>query len=186
MQHVQQSKTLTLSTDEVRIVVVADTHSRPHPSLVSQVAEHAPALVLHAGDLGSGPLLDDLERLAPVVAVRGNVDPRNQGLPDSMDLTLERSEQPRLRLLLTHIAIYRTHLNRHTRNRAQAAGAQLVVFGHSHLPFVGRDGRFALYNPGSAGPRRFRLPITFGVLELGLQGLDLHHVDLETGNRWTP
>jgi uncharacterized protein len=186
MRHVSQSQTLPLPSEEARIVVVADTHSRPHPDLLSGVSARTPTLILHGGDLGSGPLLEALEAIAPVVAVRGNVDGRDSALPDSVDLTLERPSQPRLRLLLTHIAVQRMHLIRTVRSRAQAADAQLVVFGHSHLPFVGRDGRFALFNPGSAGPRRFGLPITFGVLELSPRGLDLHHVDLQTGKRWTP
>jgi putative phosphoesterase len=186
MRHVQQSQTLKLQSDEARVVVVADTHGRPHPALISEVTQRHPTLILHGGDIGTGPVIQELEAIAPVVAVRGNVDGRDLALPDSVDLTLERPTLPRLRLLLTHIAIYRMHLTRPTRNRAQAADAKLVVYGHSHLPFVGRDERFALFNPGSAGPRRFRLPITFGVLELGPGGLDLHHVDLQTGGRWTP
>jgi len=186
MHHEQQTQTIELPSDETRIAVVADTHGRPHSALVSQVTQNRPALILHGGDIGAGTLLDDLEAIAPVVAVRGNVDSRDLSLPDSVDLTLERPTQPRLRLLLTHIAVHRTHLIRSTRSRAQAADARLVVYGHSHLPFVGRDGRFALFNPGSAGPRRFRLPITFGVLELGPRGLDLRHVDLQTGGPWTP
>lgn len=186
MQHEQLTQTIGLQSDEAHIVAVADTHGRPHSALLSQVIQSRPALILHGGDIGTGPLLDELEAIAPVVAVRGNVDSRDLALPDSVDLTLERPTQPRLRLLLTHIALHRTHLIRSARNRAQAADARLVVFGHSHLPFVGRDGRFALFNPGSAGPRRFRLPITFGVLDLGPRGLDLRHVDLQTGGPWAP
>lgn len=186
MHHEQRSLTLTLPSDEARIVVVADTHGRPHPALLALTTEQHPTQILHAGDIGTGPLLDELEAIAPVVAVRGNVDSRDLSLPDSVDLTLERPSQPRLRLLLTHIAIQRVYLTRSARNRAQAADAHLVVFGHSHMPFVGREGRFALFNPGAAGPRRFGLPITFGVLQLSPRGLDLHHVDLQTGARWTP
>ncbi len=186
MRHVPQSQTLELPSDDARVVVVSDTHSRPHADLLTLVTLRTPTLILHGGDIGSGPGLDELEAIAPVVAVRGNVDGRDSALPDSVDLTLERPNQPRLRLLLTHIAVQRMHLLRAVRSRAQAADAQLVVFGHSHMPFVGRDGRFALFNPGSAGPRRFGLPITFGVLELSGHGLDLYHVDLQTGRRWVP
>jgi len=186
MHHEQQTLTHSLSSDEVHIVVVADTHGRPHPALLARVTEQHPSLILHAGDIGTGPLLDELGAIAPVVAVRGNVDSRDLSLPDTVDLTVERPSQPRLRLLLTHIAIQRVYLTRSARNRAQAADAQLVVFGHSHMPFLGREGRFALFNPGAAGPRRFGLPITFGVFKLSPRGLDLHHVDLQTGGRWAP
>ncbi len=225
MRHVITSQCRSLESDEACVVVVSDTHGRPHPALLELVWSRRPGLILHAGDVGEGtgeaagveaavvpgargvgpaPLtggaratgggvtegqgtcLGELGAIAPVVAVRGNMDSRDMGLPDSVDLCVERPTGPRLRLLLTHVGLARLHLVRATRLRAQAADAQLVVFGHSHMPFVGRDGRFALFNPGSAGPRRFGLPITFGVLGFTPRGLDLAHVDLESGRPWRP
>ena len=72
------------------------------------------------------------------------------------------------------------------RNRAHAADAGLVICGHSHVPFVGRDRDLTVFNPGSIGPRRFHLPIVFGVLELAAGRITLKHVDCETGEQWLP
>ena len=65
-------------------------------------------------------------------------------------------------------------------------GAGLVVCGHSHVPFVTNDRGLALFNPGSVGPRRFALPIVFGVMEVTSAGVSLRHVDCETGLPWRP
>ena len=69
---------------------------------------------------------------------------------------------------------------------ARARGASLVVCGHSHVPFIGRDQGLVVFNPGSIGPRRFHLPIVFGVIDLGPGGVKLRHVDCETGRTWEP
>jgi predicted phosphodiesterase len=61
-----------------------------------------------------------------------------------------------------------------------------VICGHSHVPFIGRDRGIGVFNPGSIGPRRFHLPIVFGVFELRDRRVSLRHVDCETGLRWEP
>jgi predicted phosphodiesterase len=62
----------------------------------------------------------------------------------------------------------------------------MIVCGHSHVPFVGRDRGLTVFNPGSIGPRRFQLPIVFGVIEIAAGKLSLRHVDCETGGAWEP
>ena len=62
----------------------------------------------------------------------------------------------------------------------------MVVCGHSHVPFLGRDRGHAVFNPGSSGPRRFQLPITLGVLDVSRSGVQMRHVDCETGLPWQP
>jgi predicted phosphodiesterase len=62
----------------------------------------------------------------------------------------------------------------------------MIVCGHSHVPFVGKDRGLTVFNPGSIGPRRFHLPIVFGVLEIAAGKLSLRHVDCETGGAWEP
>jgi predicted phosphodiesterase len=64
--------------------------------------------------------------------------------------------------------------------------AEMVVFGHSHIPFLGTDGKITLFNPGSAGPPRFRLPITMGLMGLSVHRVTFKHVDLQTGEEWKP
>ncbi len=69
---------------------------------------------------------------------------------------------------------------------ARAAGASIVACGHSHVPFLGRDQGFAVMNAGSIGPRRFRLPIVFGVIDVRSDGVSMHHLSCETGEVWRP
>jgi hypothetical protein len=61
-----------------------------------------------------------------------------------------------------------------------------VVCGHSHVPFIGRDRGLSVFNPGSIGPKRFHLPIVFGVIDIAKNGVSLQHIDCETGERWEP
>lgn len=170
----------------LRIAVVADTHSRPHAGAARLIAKLAPDLILHAGDIGSLDLLDDLAKLAPVVAVRGNIDAHTPGLPDAVRLDVRAAGESLFRLLLVHIAVAGPRLRADAARAAQAAGASLVVCGHSHVPFIGRDRGLVVFNPGSIGPRRFDLPIVMGVVALTNGALELYHLDVETGARWTP
>ncbi|MCL4223205.1 MAG: YfcE family phosphodiesterase [Myxococcales bacterium] len=168
----------------LRLAAVADTHSRPHPAVAAQLAAWRPDAILHAGDIGERAVLDELATIAPVLAVRGNIDARAADLPDVLviDVTGERP----LRLLLTHIAIAGVRLRADVARLARAAGASLVVCGHSHVPFISEDRGLVVFNPGSSGPRRFHLPIVHGTIELGAGGVRLAHVDAETGRAWTP
>src|SRR5215467_14572856 len=70
----------------VRLAVVSDTHSQPHPATVTRLAEIAPDAILQAGDIGDLKVLDELARIAPVYAVRGNIDTHARGLPDALVL----------------------------------------------------------------------------------------------------
>jgi putative phosphoesterase len=170
----------------VRVALVADTHGRPDARLAARLAALQPSLILHAGDIGDLRVLDALGAHAPVIAVRGNIDAQTPGVPDEVVLELTRDEAPVLRLLLTHIAVYGPKLRADVRRRAQAAAAQLVICGHSHVPFAARDGGLTVFNPGSAGPRRFHLPIVFGVLTVDGGRVELEHRDCETGEPWRP
>lgn len=165
-----------------RVVIVADTHSRPHPEAHRLVAEQQPELILHAGDIGDLSVIEDLETIAPVVSVRGNIDARGSFVPDDVHLELSWGDE-RLDVFLTHIALSGVRLRADVARAAKAVGASLVVCGHSHIPFLARDRGLQVFNPGSIGPRRFRLPIVFGVLEPGPR---LSHVSCETGEPWLP
>ena len=70
--------------------------------------------------------------------------------------------------------------------RAKSEKANLVICGHSHVPFIGRDKDLSIFNPGSIGPRRFQLPIVFGVLVLENRKVTMKHIDCETGEQWLP
>lgn len=170
----------------LRLAAVADTHSRPHPEAARHLAELAPDAILHGGDIGELDVLERLAEIAPVYAVRGNIDTRAQGVPDVLTLEITRDGRTVLKILLTHIAVAGPRIRAEVAKRARAAGASLVVCGHSHVPFIGADRGLTVFNPGSIGPRRFALPIVFGTIDLAPSGVRLAHVDVETGRAWAP
>ena len=184
----RRSATLPLRADGTfKIAVIADTHSHPHPAIRDRLAESAPDAILHAGDIGDDAVIDQLAAAAPVYAVRGNIDP---GAAHPDDYTLEltaHSAAPRtLRIFMTHIALRGPKLLADVARRAHAESAALVVCGHSHVPFIGRDRGLAIFNPGSIGPRRFTLPIVFGQITIDPTGVRLAHIDCATGQPWHP
>lgn len=169
-----------------RFGVVADTHSKPHPLATERLRELKPDAILHGGDVGDLSVLGELTEIAPLLAVRGNIDVQARELPELLTVEVLEGTSSRLRLLLVHIAVYGVRLRAEVARRAVAERASLVVCGHSHVPFIGRDRGIGLFNPGSVGPRRFGLPIVLGSIELSRTGVRLQHIDCETGNVWTP
>jgi putative phosphoesterase len=140
--------------DELVVGLISDTHG-----LLRAEAVHALGgsdFIIHAGDIGDPAVLRDLSRLAPVTAVRGNVDGGAWA-----------SSVPETQVLGVGAAlIYVLHdVGRLSLNPA-AAGFHAVIFGHSHRPERRESEGVLFVNPGSAGPRRFRLPITVGRLRV--------------------
>jgi uncharacterized protein len=170
----------------LRVVVVADTHSKPDPRSADVIASQRPDRILHAGDIGAPRVLDALAALAPVTAVRGNIDAQMPGVPDVVTVDVCDGDRPLVTMLLLHVAVYGPRLRADAGRLARAAKASIVVCGHSHVPFLGRDQGFAIMNAGSIGPRRFHLPIVFGVIDVDRERVDMHHVSCETGRRWSP
>ena len=113
-------------------------------------------VIVHAGDVGKIHVLEQLERIAPVYAVRGNVDrvPPCSDLPENLVLSAGRR-----RILVTHVL-----------EDADVAGFDLVVCGHSHNPKISMSGSTCCLNPGSIGPRRFKLPVSMGYITLSPDG----------------
>ena len=133
---------------ETVVGIISDTHGLLRAEAIA--ALRGSQLIVHAGDIGKQEVLDQLRALAPTSAVRGNVD--TQGWAARLPTT-EAVEVGELRLWLLH-DISELDLD------PVAAGFAAVIFGHSHQPSIEmRDGILFL-NPGSAGPRRFRLPVT--------------------------
>lgn len=168
-----------------RLAIVADTHSSPHAGAHALIVAQRPDAILHAGDIGAASVLTDLAEIAPLIAVRGNIDAPGIA-PDSIDISIMQDDALRLRILLMHIAVYGPKLRADAARLATKHRAALVVCGHSHVPFIGRDRGLTVFNPGSVGPRRFSLPILFGLLTIGPSGVVLEHISCETGERWTP
>jgi uncharacterized protein len=182
---IKKTASLSLGAPSGRIAVVADTHSRPHPDASAHLAALEPDAIFHAGDIGELSVLDDLARVAPVLAVRGNIDSHARQLPDVLTIDLDADGRT-FRILLIHIAVYGPRLRADVAKMARAEKASLVVCGHSHVPFIGQDAGLTVFNPGSIGPRRFTLPIVFGTIEVAPTGVRLTHIDCETGRAWSP
>ena len=183
----QSEATLSLSDQgTLRLAIVADTHSHPHEKTAAWIAALSPDAILHAGDIGDLGVLDQLARLAPVIAVRGNIDERAPHVPDVTIIDIRSGGESAMKILLMHIAVYGPKIRADAARLAEASGAKLIVCGHSHVPFMGRDRGLTVFNPGSIGPRRMDLPILFGVLEIASGKLKLKHVDCETGQDWAP
>jgi uncharacterized protein len=136
-----------MKKSELLVGIISDTHGLLRPQAVE--ALHGSDVIIHAGDVGNAAIIDELRHLAPTFAVRGNIDCGDwaTALP-----TTQRVEIGELTLYVLH-DIAELDLDPPT------AGFAAVVFGHSHQPSIEtRDGVIYL-NPGSAGPRRFKLPV---------------------------
>ncbi|MEX2535537.1 MAG: metallophosphoesterase family protein [Trueperaceae bacterium] len=143
----------------LNVGVIADTHGLLRPQALTALA--GSDLILHLGDVGPKELLARLRDLAPVDAVRGNVDREawTEELPLHRRLALESLE----------LVLHHGHL---PLPAGVLDGAQVVVRGHSHRPVVDRRDGVLHVNPGSAGPRRFKLPVT--LVRLKIDGAEAH------------
>jgi len=156
------------------IGVISDTHGTLRPE--AEAALRGSDLILHAGDVGETSILDTLARIAPVFAVHGNTDygALKAALPRSVVVDLGAADgrviegagapSPKGPLAYVH------HGDRELELDPGAAGVALVVSGHTHEPLMEwKDGVLYL-NPGSAGPRRFRLPVTVARVRIADDG----------------
>lgn len=137
----------------MRIGVISDTHG-----LLRSEAVHALVgcgHILHAGDIGDDEILQALQNIAPVTAIRGNVD--RSGACAALPAT-EAVE-------IAGMLFYLVHRREDLDLQPQAAGLAAVIFGHSHQHEISWKDDVLYVNPGSAGPKRFRLPVTVGILE---------------------
>ena len=179
----------------MKIGAISDTHGFFDTRLEELLA--GVELILHAGDVGKQEVLDELQRIAPVRAVRGNVDPPQLGLPLSMILNLGKT-----RLELLHeLPVPQAKLEKW----ASLAGVEgdaprgrdaflrgfdhttrVVVFGHSHVPCAVALGGKLFFNPGSAGKQRFSLPRSCGVLDVSARGVEATILSLQRYNRNLP
>jgi putative phosphoesterase len=138
----------------VTLGLISDTHGLLRPEAVEALrgSDH----ILHAGDIGAPEILEALTKIAPVTAVRGNVDTASwaRALPE-IELVGAGC-----------VSIYILHDLGRLDLKPEAAGLRVVVYGHSHQPKIEEKNGVLYFNPGSAGPRRFRLPVSVGRLTI--------------------
>jgi uncharacterized protein len=156
-----------------RVGLISDTHGL----LRSEVFEAFEGVdhIVHAGDVGDVEILGELEAIAPVTAVWGNVDGW-----DVREKTVQEA-----RVELGGAAVVVTHGQQYgsptaERVAADYPGAGLVVFGHSHVPEIVRVGQVVAVNPGSAGPARFTLPVTVAIATIRDGEVTVERIDLVT------
>ena len=137
-----------MSEREIRVGIISDTHGLLRPRAIE--ALRGSEVIIHAGDVGKPGIIQELRRIAPVFAVRGNVD--NQAWAMALPIT-ERVEVGAQSFWVIH-EIAQLDIE------PSAAGIAAVVFGHSHKPLIETRGGILYINPGSAGPRRFALPVS--------------------------
>lgn len=148
------------------IGVVSDTHGLVRPDILRLL--RGVEMIIHAGDVGKPEVLDALREIAPVAAVRGNVDRGvwAQGLP-----VTEVAEVGEALIYVLH------DLNELDLDPA-AAGFHAVISGHSHKPVIHERQGVLYLNPGSAGPRRFRLPVSMALLSIEGKSLQAQIVEI--------
>jgi putative phosphoesterase len=143
-----------IALEKGRIGLISDTHGlvRPEALKVLEGVE----LIVHAGDIGKAEVLDRLQAIAPLAAIKGNNDtaPWARHIPETLDLHIK------------DITVRVIHNVRDSESNLRAGGIDVVISGHSHKPSVETRDNVLFVNPGSAGPRRFKLPVTVGLLLL--------------------
>jgi uncharacterized protein len=154
---------------EGRVGLISDTHGLLRPEALSYL--QGCQLIVHAGDIGGRSILVALATIAPVIAVRGNNDTE----PEMQ--SLKESEFARIGDVLLHVVHDRAELD--TEPDLQCVG--VVVTGHSHKPLLEHQDGILFVNPGSAGPRRFKLPIAIGELRIEEGRIAARIVDVMDG-----
>jgi uncharacterized protein len=157
------------TTPSLRIGLISDTHGLLRPQACAALA--GVAHILHAGDIGKAEVLEQLEKIAPVSAIRGNNDIAAWAAAIPETLTIE----------LGGVRIHMLHDVKELALDPVAERIGLVIAGHSHKPSVHGRNDVLFVNPGSAGPRRFSLPVSVALLDIagGVPHAEIRVLDLD-------
>jgi putative phosphoesterase len=151
----------------ITVGVISDTHGMLRPEALE--ALKGSSFIIHAGDIGRPEILKNLEKIAPVTAVRGNIDRSSWARKLPACNVLE----------VGGVSIYILHDVQRLDLKPETAGFAAVIFGHSHITKQEMKGGVLYFNPGSAGPTRFRMPISVG--RLVVDGADVTSEIIELG-----
>jgi putative phosphoesterase len=153
----------------MRVGLISDTHGLLRPEAKAFLS--GSDVIIHAGDIGNPDILAELRTLAPVTAVRGNNDGWAEALNDNELLRVGECR------------IYAIHDLAQLRIDPSAVGIRAVVSGHSHKPGVEERGSVLFVNPGSAGPRRFKLPVSVGEILVSETTMTARTVEIQPSGR---
>ncbi len=156
-----------MTKEPIKLGVISDTHGLLRPEAVE--ALRGSDRILHAGDVGAPEILEALAHIAPVTAIRGNVDIGAWARSLAATEVVEAGG----------VSLYMLHDLGQFDLKPVAAGFRVVVYGHSHQPKMEEKNGVLYFNPGSAGPRRFRLPVSVGRLTIASGKIRPELVELE-------
>lgn len=151
---------------KVTIGIISDTHSLLRTEAVK--ALRGTDLIIHAGDIGKQEILSSLKEIAPLVVVRGNIDRGEWAEKLPLTESVETGG----------ILIYALHNLEDLEIDPQSEGVRAIISGHSHIPSIKWKDEVLYLNPGSAGPHRFKLPVTLALLEIYEGHIEPHLVEL--------
>jgi putative phosphoesterase len=151
----------------LRVGLLSDTHGLLRPE--ARACVMGSDYILHGGDVGCADILEELAAIAPVIAVRGNND------KGPWAARLRETELIRV----GHVFVYIIHNIEELDIDPVAAGVRVVVSGHSHKPMIEERGGILFVNPGSCGPRRFKLPVSVGEILVSGSGIKARTIELD-------
>ena len=149
------------------IGVISDTHGLLRPAVME--ALRGVDRIIHAGDIGGPDVLDSLRDIAPVTAVKGNMDRGVRTGPLSESEAVE----------IGNVWVYVIHDLQRLDLDLRAAGFSVVIFGHSHSPYEGKEDGILFINPGSVGPKRFSLPVSLAFLHIENQSVKTRFIQFK-------
>jgi putative phosphoesterase len=145
---------------DIRIGAIADTHGLYDPVIEKHFS--GVTAIMHAGDIGDRTVIESLQCIAPVFAVSGNVDEyERSGFP--RQIVISRNDK---KIGIRHVLYEKGKLTQEAKSWLDRERPDICIFGHSHRPTIEQYGPTLLFNPGSAGPKRFSLPRGIGLLTI--------------------
>jgi putative phosphoesterase len=146
--------------DELTVGIISDTHGLLRPEALDVLQNSD--LIVHAGDIGSPLVINGLEDIAPVIAVRGNMDSETWASKIPFTEVFE----------VKGLFVYVIHDIARLDVVPETAGIRIIISGHSHKPLIREEKGILYINPGSAGPRRFTLPVSVSMLRINGDSVD--------------
>lgn len=150
----------------MHIGLISDTHGLLRPEALD--ALRGTDLILHAGDIGKPEVLEGLQAIAPVIAVWGNNDKGEWAEAIAQETTIQAEQ----------VSIHMLHIVQELKLDPKDAGIRVVISGHSHKPAIAERDDVLFINPGSAGPRRFKLPVSVARLRIAGATVNANIVEL--------